>query len=512
MSCIINKENLEKIKEIEKLAYPNQFQMYQYIDTVEDAYGHIDCDGDFFCHIGENWYILGCNDPEEIEVHDLASAKKNLGFSELNIILNLLRGFGDKMVSADCRDSTSYRLLKLAEKRGSIKIMNEMSYWDRDFGENMHQVKFKVMPASFKEWLELSESIDSGTKAALEKINPRIFPDREQLAKLIQQMEQEPQMISRKDAFDRINTASGSSNPSKRTMEKLDSTIQKANGMKSPTPLLQSLQQDYLNKKLSNPELLSLTYVSSQGASDSVVEDLARFIKSELSANARKKIIFPNDKPKVITKNGVIETPSVMNFTTAIHALPGMDDHVLDPRQQGQENQERATNEDKTHFDPKTDVRPERQKDLLIAKNGIYIYRGDSPMNCRLYGKNTKWCIASSSSTAMYFTYRHDNKQTQYFIFDTNKDENDPARMVNPGVAEPGGYSEWVDLDNHPRTDNEGNGFKVEGYSSISDYKRYLIKTLGISMEQLDEMLKPTEITPEEEKLKKYLDDYKNAS
>jgi hypothetical protein len=501
MTCVINKENLEKVKEIEKLAYPTQFHFYQNVDSVEDANDHIDCDGDFFCHIGEDWYILGCNDPEEVEVHDLASAKRNLGFSELNIILNLLRSFGDKTISADCRDATSYKLLKLAEKRGSIKIMREMSYWDRDFKENMHQINFKVNPANFKEWLELCETLDAGTKSALEKINPRIFPDRQQLEKLIKQMEEEPGMISRKDAFDKINAASGNSS-SKRTMDKFDSTIQKANSIKQPTPLLQSLQQDYLNRKLSNPELLSLTYMSFIGASDANVQDLARFIKDELSTSARKRITFPQGKPKLITKNGVTETPDFISFSTGLHALPSMEE----AQGEKEEKSERAL------FDPKTDVRPERQEDLLIEKNGIYIYRGSNPMKCRLYGKNTTLCIASSSSTQMYFSYRHDHKQTQYFIFDTNKDEKDPARLVNPGVAPDGEYSEWVDFDNSPTQQSDGNGFKINGYRSIEDYKNYLTRSLGISMEQLDEILKPLPVTPEEEKLKKYLDDYKSAS
>lgn len=115
------------------------------------------------------------------------------------------------------------------------------------------------------------------------------------------------------------------------------------------------------------------------------------------------------------------------------------------------------------------------------------------------------------NQTTYYFQYRHEHKQTQYFIFDTNKSEDDPARMVNPGVAPEDEYSEWVDLKNNHTDDKNGNGFGVSGYSSIEEYKKYLSSTLGISMEQLDNILKPEELKKEEILLKNYLRAYEST-
>lgn len=492
MACVFNKFNLDKVKQIEKSAYPEFMWQFQDVESPAEAAEEVDCDGDFFCHIDNGWYILGCNGPRDVYIEDLASVR-NLGFSELNTILRILRGFGDKLITADCRSATSYRLLKIAERRGSIQIISE-SPWNWE-GETMYELSFKVKPESFKEWLELTEALDQQTKTRLQKVNPKIFPDRAALEKLIQQMEQEPEMISPKDAFARLNAASG--NQPARTQQKLDATIQKANAiLPNPSSLLQSLQKEYLSKQLSNPELLSLTYLSAKGANDQQISQLAQEIKA-LDRSARQNIIFPNDKPVIKTPNGVSAMEDITQFSAAIHAMSAQD---VDLSKQN-------------YFDPKTDVRPERQKDLMIAKNGIYIYRGSNPMSCRTYGKGASWCIASSSSTTWYFTYRHDHKQTQYFIFDTNKDENDPARIVNPGVAEDGGYSEWVDLRNSHEKDEDGNGFGINGYSSIEDYKEYLAQKLGISMEQLNtEVFKALPITKEEEKLKYYLDAYAKAS
>jgi hypothetical protein len=166
------------------------------------------------------------------------------------------------------------------------------------------------------------------------------------------------------------------------------------------------------------------------------------------------------------------------------------------------------------YFDPKVDVRPDRHKDLLVdgTKGGIWIYKGSNPAMCRLYGKETTWCIASSTSTLHYFDYRINNGQTQYFIFDTNKDKDDPARMTNPGVAPEGQYSEWVDLRNNHSDDEDGNGFGINGYSSIADYKDYLAGKIGISVDKLDSLMAPEPVTDAEKRLKKYLDDYARAS
>lgn len=492
MPCVFNKFNLEKVKQIEKSVYPEFMWQFQDIETPQEAYDEVDCDGEFFCHVDNGWYMLGCNGPQDVYIEDLASVK-NLGFSELNTILRTIRSFGDKLITADCRSDTSYRLLKLAEKRGSIQIINEDPWtWG---SEKMYEITFKVKPESFKEWLQITEALDQETKTRLQRVNPKIFPNRQELEKLIQQMEQDPEMINPKDAFARINAAAG--NQPIRTQQKLDSTIQKANSiLPNPSSLLQSLQKEYLSKQLSNPELLSLTYLSAKGANDQQISQLAQEIKA-LEKSARQNIIFPNDKPVIKTPNGVQAVEDLTQFSSAIHAMAAQD---VDLSKQ-------------TYFDPKTDIRPERQKDLIIAKNGIYIYRGSNPMACRTYGKGAPWCIASSSSTTWYFTYRHDHKQTQYFIFDTNKDENDTARIVNPGVAEDGGYSEWVDLRNSHETDKNGNGFGINGYSSIEDYKAYLAQKLGFSIEQLDkDIFKALPITQEEEKLKYYLDAYAKAS
>jgi hypothetical protein len=118
-----------------------------------------------------------------------------------------------------------------------------------------------------------------------------------------------------------------------------------------------------------------------------------------------------------------------------------------------------------------------KYRNNLVAKGDkVWVFRGDTPDLCRIFGKSQIWCISSSDSAANWFSYRINFHQTQYFVFDFNKDEEDPARYVNPGVAPEGMYSEWVDAKNSHTTDSEDRNshFGINGYTSINEYKSYL--------------------------------------
>jgi hypothetical protein len=495
MPCVLNKENIEKVKRIEMLAYPPHMRMYDDVETPEDVMDYADCEGQFFCHIEDGWYMLGCDEPDETFVADLA-ASKSLGFGDLNKVMSVLRGMGDKKVTAECRQSTSYRLLKLAERRGLIEILSDKT--GRKWGsDTMREVEFLVKPG-FREWLRMDEALDPSLKDRLEKISPKVYPDREQLAALIAQMEEEPGLISPKDAFARVNSTSRSTG----TAPVENMTTQKFNQLlPRPSPTMLGFKSQYDAKRMTTPELLSLAFFASKGAADAKLDLLAQEMGS-LASEWKQKIYFKG-VPQIATEYGVHEYQKIEDFSSAVHTLMGMADWHGGKDKGG-----------KLYFDPKVDVRPDRHKDLLVdGKNGgIWIYKGSNPAMCRLYGKETNWCISSSTSTQHYFSYRIEHGQTQYFIFDTNKDKDDPARMTNPGIAPEGSYSEWVDIRNTHSDDKDGNGFGINGYSSIEDYKDYLAGKIGISVERLDSLMAPEPVTDAEKRLKKYLDDYAQAS
>lgn len=157
-SCALTQQNLDKVKEIEDIAYPNFMKGMQDIESISDVLDYAECDGEIICLIEDDWYILGCNSRKSIEIVDLAS-KKSLTFSDINKIVNFLKSYGDKVINVDARATTSYRLIKLLQKRGAIEIIHD-SPWNWE-SETMHELKFKfITPNNFKEWLNLSEILN----------------------------------------------------------------------------------------------------------------------------------------------------------------------------------------------------------------------------------------------------------------------------------------------------------------------------------------------------------------
>ncbi len=149
-----------------------------------------------------------------------------------------------------------------------------------------------------------------------------------------------------------------------------------------------------------------------------------------------------------------------------------------------------------------------RYKNNLVAKgDNVWVFRGDTPDLCKIFGKKQEWCISSSSSISTWFNYRMNYYQTQYFVFDFNKDENDPARYVNPGVAPEGMRSEWVDAENEHDQDpeDENSDVGINGYKSINEYKKYLVSK-GIP----ESIWTTTEPEEWEERLKGYTTYYYN--
>lgn len=341
---------------------------------------------------------------------------------------------------------------------------------------------------NFREWLRLDEALDPATKASLEKADTRRFPDREWLKKAIEDMEGEEDVIPAPDAWRRLNdlwTARGSG------ASKEDAALQKvASIMPRGTQEVDHFVQMWRGGRMSLPELYSLAFFAARGARRNDLDALARDMTS-LADNWRRRINF-SDRPEISTNNGVSRFDDIHDFSSAVHTLAAND---LDMSGE-------------LEFDPNTDIRPERRKDLVLHGGGIWVYKGPDPTMCRLYGKgggaggNSPWCVAQTSNMHHYFQYRIEEEQTFFFIFDTNKDRNDKARRVLAGVSGRPGASEWSDMSNAQR---------INGYSNTNQYKKYLASKLGMSVEELDEKMAPEPATDAERKLKQYLDDYAMA-
>jgi hypothetical protein len=229
------------------------------------------------------------------------------------------------------------------------------------------------------------------------------------------------------------------------------------------TSKLEKIVRDYQRRPNVTPEEIeTLKYFFNQNVNSEQLDEMMKLLRQFLE----KDIIslkIENGKPTLSARNqqGALEkkdTPDFTRFIGVLHGIQGSLEKLGPPSK---------------YYDPRTTY----DDDNLVAKgDNIWVYKGHSPELCRKFGKGIIWCIASSSSTQNYWSYRMNHGQTQYFIFDLNKDEDDPARYVNPGVAPDGEYSEWVDRKNQHSQDPEitTSDFGINGYNSINDYKRYL--------------------------------------
>jgi hypothetical protein len=293
---------------------------------------------------------------------------------------------------------------------------------------------------NFKVWFILSETLDDMTKGALEKYQA----PKDELAAFIKELEDDPDLINRKDAFDRLS-------------QRFPPTKQKPTKQEDGRI---KLYQDKLNaNQITKPEFDVFMLFIGESSKELVTEAmnlLRRFISNNIITLEVK-----NNKIYITKDNETKEFNDFTRFESELHSIR---DNLTEYKQKS------------GVFNPV--IGEQKYRNNLAAKGDkVWVFRGDTPELCRIFGKNQIWCISSSTSAVHWFDYRMRFHQTQYFVFDFNKEENDPARYVNPGVAPKGEHSEWVDARNTHTTDPEdrNSDFGVNGYTSINQYTRYLV-------------------------------------
>jgi hypothetical protein len=315
----------------------------------------------------------------------------------------------------------------------------------------------------FKYWLHLQESIDKNTEDKL--LQQKV--DAKELNDFINQLKAQPELIDTRSAFAKLQ-------------EKFPIQRKEKFSIEAPTdPFFKQYYDQLTKREITKPEYDTLIFFkdNSQGLLTSMMQSLRNLIQER-----KIELNFINKIPTIVYQKKAIPNKDFTQFTATLHGIEG-------------QNATKPSNNNLA--DPF--FLEVSHKEKLVAKSAdgtIWVFKATGPSDCRLMGKGQSWCISSSSSAQWYFNYRHEHGQTQYFIFDFNKDENDPARYVNPGIAPEGKYSEWVDTSNSPDD--------INGYSSIEEYKDYL-KSKGIDIG----VFVADPLTEEEKLLKKSSEEYK---
>jgi len=304
----------------------------------------------------------------------------------------------------------------------------------------MHKIKPQIL---FKEWYYYQEAIDQGTEKAVVSFLKNKTPEQkekaeEELAKL----REKPIVIPTDQVFKALQDKLGIV----KQVKQIDPDAQRKHFEENVPGTTEDELKTYDHYK--SEDLKSL---------QEMMKLLRKFLDKELIT-----LKFENDKPVIVRKTTQgeqrLETPNFTIFMSKLHDIKG-----------NLENYKGTSGQ----FNP-SEEENKYQKNLVATGDNIWVYKGDAPDICRIFGKGQRWCISSSSSAAHWFSYRIKHHQTQYFVFDFNK--NNHARYVNPGVAPEGKYSEWVDARNTHDTDPEDPHSQVgiEGYDSINEYKNYL--------------------------------------
>ena len=259
----------------------------------------------------------------------------------------------------------------------------------------------------FKEWLLISEALDANTKNLLTKAKA----PKDELDAFIKELEDEPTLIDNKTAFQRFQA--------KFNIQKkvTDEDAQRKHFATIPNTTEEELQTyDYYKNE--NKDSLK-----------KMMEQLRKFIDKKLiTLKIENKV--PNLYRNTLQGSQKLETPDFGRFTSQLDSI------------QGSLEQYKSKG---NYFNP-IEEELNHQQNLVAKGDNIWVFKGHAPDVCRIYGKGHPWCISSSTSAAHWFTYRIEHHQTQYFVFDYNKDEDDPARYVNPGVAPEGMYLSLIHI------------------------------------------------------------------
>ena len=318
----------------------------------------------------------------------------------------------------------------------------------------------------FKKWFYFTEAIDQNTEKAL--LQQKV--DSNELNDFINQLKSQTELIDKGSAFAKLQ-------------EKFPILKKEKSFPEAPAdPFFKEYYDQLTKREITKPEYDTLLFFkdNSQGLLTSMMQSLRNLIQER-----KIELNFINKIPTIVYQKKAIPNKDFTKFTAMLHGIEG-------------QNATKPSNNNLA--DPF--FLEVSHKEKLVAKSAdgtIWVFKATGPLDCRLMGKGQSWCISSSSNAQWYFNYRHEHGQTQYFIFDFNKDENDPARYVNPGIAPEGEYSEWVDTRNSHD--------KINGYSSIEEYKNYL-KSKGIDIG----VFVADPLTEEEEFIKQSIEEYDNNS
>lgn len=141
---LIDKKTVAAIKRIEEAAYPESLRGYTEVKTVKDLVERLGCcdAAQIEYYLEDDMYLLCSRHYNCVEIYDFASGTRKYTFV-FRIKQYLYDRFCDDDIYLQSRETTSYPIMKLFEKRGSIRIISDEE--SEVGGEKFHKLHFKFV-------------------------------------------------------------------------------------------------------------------------------------------------------------------------------------------------------------------------------------------------------------------------------------------------------------------------------------------------------------------------------
>ena len=324
----------------------------------------------------------------------------------------------------------------------------------------------------FKEFIYIFEALSPEIQAVLEKSKFPVAQDlvAQAIKDLNDELDKEGKVITDKAAAFKL------------LRQKLG--LEKKAEVPEPVEIvLKPFYKKLLDKQITLPEYKTAEYFQK---SDPAMLNLVMQELRQIIATQKAELMFKNDPQLVFRGENFSDFKNIGDFAAKIHAI----DSASNKPAAGFDEFRDPIVADMKHYGSM--IWP--LKGMKDNPSKIYIFKGDSFLKCKYFGKGAPWCV--TKQPLHYYDYKTGSGQTQFFILDYNKAPNDPARYTNPGISEFPQDSEFVDLDNRPnRTDSEGTRFGINGHKGSKDYMSYLEK-MGVPNPW--ELMKPDEVSEHE--------------
>lgn len=145
----ITEETIEFIKNIENQAYPEEMKIMQDAEDIEDLADIYEySESEITIARNRDWYIIYGEDEESVEIVDIASlpnrdreSSRREIHNYLTQVINRKAKDGNKPVTLNAREDTSYRMIQRMVNSGEYEIIEDtVNSWETDDSIIMHNL------------------------------------------------------------------------------------------------------------------------------------------------------------------------------------------------------------------------------------------------------------------------------------------------------------------------------------------------------------------------------------